>query len=615
MYVELVIGTKWNRGKFVEVDSLTSIDYYGQSVKDGFYSLFAFDEGIKEYFTEKGSVKGYRGPVCAPYLVWDIDSNTDNPKQSLIETTESLRELYTRLINEYSVPQSAIKVFMSGNKGYHVFVYSQDMSDIGFDVRTPFVMKQVCECLATDIRHIDSAIYNHNRIFRIPNTQHGSSGLYKVDLTELINKNTMSPDTIVEYAAEQKVTSFKDSTMFSSQLIKDMIVDACKEYSERGVGSYNTENKIGHEDVFDVYENGWQKGSRNDTACRIAGMLHHRGHDENYIRVQLRLINKISEEPLPDHEIDSVVASITSYPVNPLTREISVDNIHTFGEAGRSWLQRQRSSGFLDFGPRMSHLTTIMSMAMPGDVTTIVANSGVGKTLVGMQIINEISKAMGTYALKASLEMNKEGLFFRTAIIEIATGEEYVPPRKVAERLLNDDSLIDIISNEWNRLYIVDDATSAQEIEKYFSALAIELKKEGKILSDLLIDYGQLLDGTEETKSEKVIARGMKPMAKNNHCRVWILLQLNKSFIDPYVEPERKHIEGTGAWYQVSDFSIFMWLSKAEEKRRIHCKMGKQRGDVPGRKFDFIKNGLMLTTEDFLDEDTADVQMREGAFG
>ena len=213
MYVELVTGDIKDRGNIVTYSKKEILPQYDTVA---YASLFPFSEGIVEHVKLKKTVTGYEGEYNCKMLYFDFDG--DNLKDVL----ESARIFYNRLITKYKVPKREIRVYFSGMKGFHLglrsdffggFVPSNDLPDkLG-----KLVMK-----LIEGIKNVDTSIYNKNRIFRLPNSKHQETGLYKIPLgySTFIDRDI---DYILEQAKEAKpdhVYNESKKVVASQELIK-----------------------------------------------------------------------------------------------------------------------------------------------------------------------------------------------------------------------------------------------------------------------------------------------------------------------------------------------------------------------------------------------------------
>ena len=124
----------------------------------------------REHVRRISSPRGYCGPAACCRLVWDIDR--PDPAEALADA----RTLGRFLTDRYS--EDAVGAYFSGAKGYHLSVVAPP----GFHPlpHVPAVVKLLCLTVAraAGVR-VDGAIYDVQRILRLPNSKHGKTGLHK----------------------------------------------------------------------------------------------------------------------------------------------------------------------------------------------------------------------------------------------------------------------------------------------------------------------------------------------------------------------------------------------------------------------------------------------------
>ncbi len=124
-----------------------------------------------EHCRKHCSPKGYAGPAACSRIVWDIDRDGD-PQAALTDA----RKLARFLIDRYG--EDGFGCFFSGSKGYHLSVVCVP----GFTPmpHTPAVVRLLALTVAKNAGvTVDSSIYDRQRLFRLPNSRHAKSGLYK----------------------------------------------------------------------------------------------------------------------------------------------------------------------------------------------------------------------------------------------------------------------------------------------------------------------------------------------------------------------------------------------------------------------------------------------------
>jgi len=99
-------------------------------------------------------------------LTFDIDAkNIDAAKEELYGLIDILKDTM-------GILDPNIKIFFSGNKGFHVYVNDPDYNGLGKEER-----KQISDYMLYKNVKIDSPItYDTSRLIRYPNSLHGSTG-------------------------------------------------------------------------------------------------------------------------------------------------------------------------------------------------------------------------------------------------------------------------------------------------------------------------------------------------------------------------------------------------------------------------------------------------------
>jgi len=131
-------------------------------------------------------------------MFFDIDGPDDLPAAR--ESTISLCEL---LMAKILVPQDSIDIFFSGAKGFHLMVapsvFRASFSADGLAL----YKKMATRAGEAGVRFVDISVYTHKRLWRLSNSRHRKTGLFKIPLTyeEL---RDISIDGIKELAANPR---------------------------------------------------------------------------------------------------------------------------------------------------------------------------------------------------------------------------------------------------------------------------------------------------------------------------------------------------------------------------------------------------------------------------
>ena len=168
-YIELAIGGANRRGRIVTLDeAVAPVD-----AVDCFTTMFRFDKAFAAHVDDTGSVAGYVGLHWCDWLWYDIDAPI------LDEAASTLVKLVKRLESIDSKLPEILRVYFSGAKGFHCGIPVTALGG-GLKPSNDFAqtMRSVAKKIAHGIGYDD--IYNTTRLWRMPNTINGKTGLRKV---------------------------------------------------------------------------------------------------------------------------------------------------------------------------------------------------------------------------------------------------------------------------------------------------------------------------------------------------------------------------------------------------------------------------------------------------
>jgi hypothetical protein len=165
--------------------------------QEAYLSAFAFPK--LEYIAHvrrHGSPRGYTGPASSPWLWFDIDrpDNLDEARRDALTLARFLMQRYPKL-------EAGIGCWFTGLKGFHLCI--ECLPGNRPDPLVPATAKRLALALASAVGvRIDPSIYNHQRIFRLPNSRHAESGLRKIPLA--LPELELPTERILELAREPR---------------------------------------------------------------------------------------------------------------------------------------------------------------------------------------------------------------------------------------------------------------------------------------------------------------------------------------------------------------------------------------------------------------------------
>ncbi len=163
--------------------------------------------------------------------------------------------------------------------------------------------------IAKDVS-IDTAIYEHNRLWRIPNTKNRKSGLYKIPLT-FDQLATLSIDQIKKLAKQPLGKPYlclvKQGEFSPQENPSQLYKQAILELSSPDLGiSFNGDSDSSMWLPHSLA--ALQTGNRNETFTRITGKLHHNGFSSEEIKALLQPHAEKCQFPLSElhKQIDGI---------------------------------------------------------------------------------------------------------------------------------------------------------------------------------------------------------------------------------------------------------------------------------------------------------------------
>lgn len=260
------------------------------------------------YFEEDQNKSEILGPL---YI--DLDGDINNEETYNNVKKDALIAI-SYIINQLYVPEEYIRIYFSGNKGFHLIVPSNV-----FGIEKSIDLNDKYKKIALDLKRytinktVDTGIYDKKRLLRLPNTINGKTGLYKVRITpkelrefsykeivriasqerEYIEKETsLKRESMVAFKelTKEKPTVKKNNTSCNSTFInKDFEIPLCIKY---------------------VYANGAMEGQRNNTLIVLSSALLQKGMELEECIEKMQDWNIEKNEPtLSEHEVDATVRS------------------------------------------------------------------------------------------------------------------------------------------------------------------------------------------------------------------------------------------------------------------------------------------------------------------
>lgn len=181
VYVDTATGGPHNRNHVMKLSEYRP----AKSSTDCFTTYLRFTEDLLDYAQEnpspqtgKPSVARFPGPALATFVPFDFD----HPKDYSIAMAEAAG--FVRMWeSRWNLPLEALRIYWSGMKGISIEVPAELFEGFEPSISIAEDLKALAKAMAPDAKTLDLSIYEKLRLWRVPNTKHSDSGLYKVPLT------------------------------------------------------------------------------------------------------------------------------------------------------------------------------------------------------------------------------------------------------------------------------------------------------------------------------------------------------------------------------------------------------------------------------------------------
>lgn len=202
------------------------------------------------------------------------------------------------------------------------------------------------------------------------------------------------------------------------------------------------------------------------------------------------------------------------------------------------------------------------------DLIIIAARPSVGKTSFALSMAKEMACEYNKTIVVFSLEMSQIQIGTRFLALHTGIDSKFFRSGKFDDRFNSYEKVEDAIKKiEEASIYIDDTASiSLYEMRSKIRRLDTKLKKEGKPIDCIMIDYLQLMTtGDKNFKGNReleigTISRSLKAMAKDFNIPIIALAQLNRSVEtrtgDP--TPQLSDLRESGSIEQDADIVIFI---------------------------------------------------------
>ena len=241
------------------------------------------------------------------YLDFDDADNFENVRKDALTALSYLKIVY-------HIEESQVQIYFSGNKGIHIIVPAKL-----FGIEPMPLLNGVFKTIAISIRSftpnktIDTQIYDNKRMFRIPNTIHEKSNLYKIPLTpdEL---RTISHTDIQTMATQPRQLSFQKA-IETNHIAEQQFKKAIEEFytldkEAKKDKKYKAKFNFTPPCIQYILTNGALEGQRNISIACLTGFYKSSGKSLNETIELISDWNDNNIKPTGEQEMKKTIRSI-----------------------------------------------------------------------------------------------------------------------------------------------------------------------------------------------------------------------------------------------------------------------------------------------------------------
>lgn len=300
IYLEMAHALpRFNRNEFVTRDFIPQIRQ--QYNNTGLYrSAFFYDNLILENSSLFGNL----------FFDFDSEDDVELAREDLLFTIWRMT-----LPSGFSLPMEAFRIWFSGKKGFHLIIPWQYLG-----VRPHEKLDKIYRWIAEDLRAdspnntLDLVVYEKRRLFRLENSIHQDTNLYKIPL-QFEEVSNWDSDSIMNLAQKNRSIRYPEPKLItqSSKKYESYVSEFNDFVKNKKLNFENRGNQgikpIGEtpQYVKDLIEQGPKKGLRNETAAALTSFWLRKGLDEEEVWENLLSWNN---ESLPERELRTTMKSI-----------------------------------------------------------------------------------------------------------------------------------------------------------------------------------------------------------------------------------------------------------------------------------------------------------------
>ncbi len=241
-----------------------------------------------------------------------LDLDSDDIKR----TQDDALEIVRFFNNKLGIPFEFISIHFSGNKGFHIEI-DHEIFGVEPTENLPKIYRSIAEKLPCLNQTIDFKVYERRRLWRLENSQHEKSGLYKIPLTygELSQLSVEEIKQLAKQPREIKKSIEEGEQSKVSSVAQEFYQKCLREIENKPknitIEMWPDDIRLGYVPfcIKKILQEGMIKGERNATGFILSCFFKRQGENKEFIKDKLLEWNEKNKPPLPNREIVSVIES------------------------------------------------------------------------------------------------------------------------------------------------------------------------------------------------------------------------------------------------------------------------------------------------------------------
>ena len=245
-------------------------------------------------------------------LLGDMYLDFDNKENFELVREDALYALaYIKIV--FGIDNKFINIYYSGNKGVHITI-NKHMLGVEPNKNLNYIFKSIATKINTFAKNntLDMQIYDNKRMFRVPNSKHEDSKLFKIPLTpeelrELPEHEIKALATKPRFFRTETILSCNAADKFKwfvSNYEKILEIKLTSNKSTKSVLKYTPPC------IEYILENGANSGERNNTLAILASFYNSKGLEIKETIKILQEWNSRLPDPLHDREVIATTFSM-----------------------------------------------------------------------------------------------------------------------------------------------------------------------------------------------------------------------------------------------------------------------------------------------------------------